>query len=108
MAGVVRIRIFPHGAELLGVPPARLIDLIDDREGVGFPLSCRGGNCGVCRVHVLRGADLLEPASRRERETLRSAHAADDERLGCQLNLAPDACGELELALSSSGAAAGS
>jgi ferredoxin len=106
MASVVRIRIFPHGTELDCVGPARLVDLIDDREGVGLPLSCRGGTCATCRVRVQRGAELLEPASARERETLHSAGAAADERLGCQLSVCANASGEL--VLSSIGAAAGS
>jgi ferredoxin len=106
MACVVRIRIFPHGAELVGVGPARLLDLIDDREGVGLPVSCRGGNCGICRVRVLRGAELLEQASRRERETLHFAQARAEERLGCQLSLCVDASGLLELELSSTDASA--
>jgi ferredoxin len=108
MASVVRIRILPHGAEVLGSGASRLVDLIDDREGVGLPLSCRGGNCAVCRVHVTRGTDLLEPASPRELETLHFARAAADERLGCQLCLRSDARGEVELVLSSTSASAGS
>jgi ferredoxin len=108
MATVVHIRIFPHGAEFAGTGPARLVDLVDDREGAGLPLSCRGGNCGICRVHVLRGAELLEPATARERETLHFARADGDERLGCQLSLRVDARGELELLLSSSAGSAGS
>jgi ferredoxin len=106
MASVVRIRIIPHGIELNCLGPARLIDLIDDLAAGGLPLSCRGGTCATCRVRVERGAELLEPASARERETLHSAGAASDERLGCQLSVCADASGELQL--SSTGAAAGS
>jgi ferredoxin len=108
MAAMVRIRIFPHDdAEWTAEGPARLLDLLDDRGG-GLPVSCRGANCGVCRVRVRRGADLLAPAERRERETLDLLHAASDERLGCQVQLRDQADGELVLMLSSSSESAGS
>lgn len=109
MACVVRIRILPHGAELSGQGPVRLLDLADEHErAAGLSFSCRGANCGVCRVRVVHGAELLELASTRERDTLRFAHAADDERLGCQLSVRADADGVIELELSSTAASAGS
>lgn len=86
----------------------RLVDLIDDRQGVGLPLACRGATCGICRVHVLQGAELLEPPSRRERERLHYGGSAADERYGCQLSVRADAEGEVTLSVSSSDAPAGS
>jgi ferredoxin len=108
MAAMVRIRVLPHGTEWTAQGPARLLDLLDDRGGAGLPVSCRGANCGICRVRVKRGGDLLEPAAPRELEVLASAGAGGDERLGCQIFLRDQAEGELELSLSSSSASAGS
>ena len=105
---MVRIRILPYLAELTAEGPARLVDVLDDQEGVGLPFACRGATCAICRVRVLRGQELLEPAQRREQETLQAAGAAADERLACQIGLLPAAQGELELAVSSSSASAGS
>ncbi len=105
---MVRIRILPYLGELTAEGPVRLIDVLDDQGNVGLPLSCRGANCAICRVRVLRGQELLEPAAAREQETLRAAGAGADERLACQIGLLPAAHGELELALSSSSASAGS
>lgn len=78
----------------------RLVDVIDDLRGVGLPLSCRGGRCGVCKVRVLSGAESFEPASPREQESLRFSLAAPDERFGCQLTVVAGAEGEAELLLS--------
>jgi ferredoxin len=108
MAAMVRIRILPHETEWTAEGPERLLDLLDDGGGGQLPVSCRGANCGVCRVRVLRGADLLEPALPRERETLAAAGARADERLACQLLVSSGAEGELELLLSSSSSSAGS
>lgn len=105
---MVRIRILPHLAELTAEGPVRLLDVLDDRGGVGLPLSCRGANCAICRVRVLRGRELLEPPVAREQDTLRANGAGADERLACQICLVSAAHGELELALSSSSASAGS
>lgn len=97
---MVRIRIQPHGQLFDAQGSERLVDVIDDLAGVGLPLACRGGRCGVCRVHVRTGADCFEPAAFREREALRFAYAEPDERMGCQLVLRADADGEVELELS--------
>lgn len=105
---MVRIRILPYLVELAVEGPARLVDVLDEQGGVGPPLSCRGATCAICRVQVRRGEELLEPASARELETLHGAGAAPDERLACQIGLRPDVHGQLELALSSTSASAGS
>jgi ferredoxin len=105
---MVRIRVLPYLAELTVEGPARLVDVLDEHGGGGLPLSCRGATCATCRVRVQRGQELLEPAASRELETLHAVGAAADERLGCQIGLRADAHGELELALSSTSASAGS
>jgi ferredoxin len=78
----------------------RLLDLIDEARFVAFPLSCRGAHCGVCRVHVLRGAEHLTEAAPAERETLARLQADADDRLACQLWLRDKSSGELVLRLS--------
>jgi ferredoxin len=63
---------------------ARVIDICDSIHApVSF--SCRSANCGTCRVVVLEGAELLDPAGDDERSVLRLFASAPAERLACQL-----------------------
>ncbi len=82
---MVYVRFLPSGDGLEVATGERLLDALDDRELVILPTACRGATCGMCRVHVTRGAALLAPASEEERLTLSTLGAAADERLGCQL-----------------------
>lgn len=60
-----------------------LVDACDDaRAPVSF--SCRSASCGTCRVEVLAGAALLEPAAAEERAVLSVFAAAPSHRLACQ------------------------
>ena len=79
--------------EILGTadrPPVRteatgpLVDACDEAcSPVEF--SCRTANCGTCRVLVLAGGDLLEPARSDEVEVL-ALHGSDArQRLACQV-----------------------
>ena len=64
---------------------------------VGLPVAsaCSGqGACGKCVMTVLRGADLLEPASGRETAVLAKNGADTNQRLGCQCRV-PAAAGDL-------------
>jgi ferredoxin len=54
------------------------------RQECGVPYKCASGNCGTDRVCVVEGADNLEPARRRERETLGDELLAAGYRLACQ------------------------
>ncbi|MFO0555126.1 MAG: 2Fe-2S iron-sulfur cluster-binding protein [Polyangiaceae bacterium] len=72
-------------------PGARVLDLCDDTRAP-VPFSCRGASCGVCRVRVESGAELLAPARSDERELLdlleRSPEARGPTiRLACQLRI---------------------
>lgn len=51
--------------------------------------SCRSGECGICALVVLSGADLVESATEREVETLalRVPGADARTRLGCRVRL---------------------
>jgi ferredoxin len=70
---------------------ARLLDLCDENSA-GVPFSCRSASCGTCRVDVLEGADLLDPAAAEELDVLDLF--GDDPtrcRLACQIRLRDDA-----------------
>jgi 2Fe-2S ferredoxin len=66
---------------------ARLVDLCDE-ESAPVPFSCRSACCGTCRVAVLEGGELLEPAQEDELEVL-DAFGDDPAavRLACQARL---------------------
>ncbi len=64
-----------------------LVDLCD-QELAPVPFSCRSACCGTCRVSILEGRELLEPAEEDELEVL--AVFGDDPadvRLACQARL---------------------
>jgi ferredoxin len=77
----------------------RLLDVLDEHERPAFRTACRAGNCGACRLSVLRGANEWRAPTSREHTTLMQLKAAGDERLGCQLVLAVDSSEALELML---------
>jgi ferredoxin len=66
-------------AEAIG----RLVDACDDR-GAPVAFSCRSANCATCRVEVLEGAELLEPAGADELAVLARYAAKPGQRLACQ------------------------
>jgi ferredoxin len=63
--------------------PEALLDVCDE-AGAPVAFSCRDGNCATCRVEVLEGMALLEPAGAAEREVLDRLAAAANQRLACQ------------------------
>ena len=65
-----------------------LIDVCDDaRASVEF--SCRTASCGTCRLLVIAGGDLLEPARADELELLASLGSSASHRLACQAVVMP-------------------
>jgi ferredoxin len=48
------------------------VSLLEHIENAALrsPFGCRVGTCGTCVVEVLKGAELLEPASSMEEDTL--------------------------------------
>jgi ferredoxin len=67
----------------------RLIDLCDDVRA-SIPLSCRSANCGVCRIDVLEGGEML--AAPGDDELVVLAQFGDDparRRLACQARVSP-------------------
>jgi adenylate cyclase len=74
---------------------ARLLDVCDDaRAPVRF--GCRAARCTTCRVEVLEGEDLLEPAGPEEIELLVVIGAPSHVRLACQA-VVRDGTGKLRL-----------
>jgi ferredoxin len=91
------IVIRPLGVRATIRPGQRLLDVLDDEGRPAFRTACRAGNCGACRVTVLKGVAEWRPPSSREHTTLMQLRAAGDERLGCQLVLLGDPPDQLEL-----------
>jgi ferredoxin len=63
----------------------RIVDLCDEHPRAGIPFSCRGANCGTCRVAVEQGLELCEPPSEDEAALLAIFAKGPEIRLGCQL-----------------------
>jgi len=78
------VRVDLDRSELEASSGDRLLDLCD--EGALPQLfACRSGSCGVCRVRVLEGGALLDPAEASETATLEALGMDADERLACQI-----------------------
>ena len=73
------------GKEFCARAGERLLDVLDEVGDHGLPVSCRGANCGACRVTVLEGESALEPPMAAERYLLMQCNAQRNERLGCQI-----------------------
>jgi ferredoxin len=67
----------------------RIVDLCDSYPRAAIPFSCRGANCGTCRVQILEGLEICESPGPDEMEMLEYLHADKDIRLGCQLRVRP-------------------
>jgi len=68
------------------VEGGELVDICD-LHFAPVPFSCRSASCGTCHVHVLEGAEHLEPPEPAEQELigLLGGHG----RLACQARLRP-------------------
>jgi ferredoxin len=73
----------PAGPAVRVVSAGPLVDVCDEAHAP-IELSCRAANCGICRVDVLAGAELMEPAGADERAVLERFAAAPGQRLACQ------------------------
>ena len=65
----------------------RVIDICDESPRAGVPFSCRGANCGTCRIEVLEGLDLCEPPGQDEADLLEIFGDGPEMRLGCQMRI---------------------
>lgn len=64
----------------------RLLDLFDE-AAAPVMFSCRAASCGVCRVDVRGGGELLSQPDADERETLDAFGCPDSQRLACQIRI---------------------
>jgi ferredoxin len=58
-------------ASCLLVEGGIIFDLFE-KSGTTLPHGCLAGSCGACRIQILEGVQLLEPASEREKQTIDS------------------------------------
>ena len=65
-----------------------LADVCDD-AGAPVPFSCRGANCGTCRIVVLEGASELTAPDAEETRILELFAAAPTHRLACCVKMLP-------------------
>jgi adenylate cyclase len=80
---VIEFAASEAGAAVRAFATGRLIDACDDaRAPVAF--SCRSADCGMCRVEVLEGGELLEPPRDDELIVLAQARSLAKHRLACQ------------------------
>lgn len=63
----------------------RVVDVCDEHARAAIPFSCRGANCGTCRVDVSEGLELCEPPSPAELELSAVFRDPPRVRLACQL-----------------------
>lgn len=70
----------------------RVLDLCDQHPRAGVPFSCRGANCGTCRLEVQAGLEHCVPPDDDEAQLLDLIGGGRAEiRLGCQLRVLPGA-----------------
>lgn len=61
------------------------------RAGVPIPTACVGrANCGLCRVKVLAGEELLSPLNKDEQRHLGNTYFLTKLRLSCQARVMGD------------------
>jgi ferredoxin len=89
---MIKVRFQPSGLFVLAQPGQSLFELA---RAAGVPVStaCVGkGTCGLCRVRVRHGEDLLTPLTDADRKHLGNVYFLTKTRLSCQARLvAPDA-----------------
>lgn len=80
--------VFERTGYVVEVPTGgAVIDICDEHPRSGVPFSCRDANCGTCRVEILEGESMLEPADGDERFLLEHLGNRPGMRLACQLRL---------------------
>jgi len=89
---MIKVRFQPGGQFVLAQPGQSLFELA---RAAGVPVStaCVGkGTCGLCRVKVRHGEDLLSPLTEADRKHLGNVYFLTKTRLSCQARLvaAPD------------------
>eukprot|EP01062_Namystynia_karyoxenos_P070969 TRINITY_DN66386_c0_g1_i1.p2 TRINITY_DN66386_c0_g1~~TRINITY_DN66386_c0_g1_i1.p2 ORF type:complete len:141 (+),score=30.63 TRINITY_DN66386_c0_g1_i1:81-503(+) len=67
--------------------------VIPECEWLGVPFNCKQGDCGHCRVKILKGADALTTPTEKELAYFGGRERMGPLRLACQLRL----CGRAEI-----------
>ncbi len=82
--------VFERTGYVAEVPEGgRVVDICDDHPRAGIPFSCRGANCGTCRLEVLEGESLCDPPNEDEHDLLGRLGHRPRTRLACQLVIKP-------------------
>lgn len=83
-----RVRVEPGGHTVV-VKPGESLLAAAIRQGYRWPTLCHGaGECTICFVKMLAGADNVTPAEPAERDRLEECGRSDpDIRLACQLEV---------------------
>jgi 2Fe-2S ferredoxin len=87
---VATVEIVQPSGDVVSIDVAARAHVVDvcDAARCGVPFSCRSASCGTCRVEVLAGAELLDPAEHDEGEVLAifgvGAGTSPPQRLACQ------------------------
>jgi ferredoxin len=57
--------------------------IIDACEELGIAISCRSGNCGICRIDIIKGSGNLSELTEEEKELSMD----ENTRLACQCSI---------------------
>ncbi len=60
------------------------------RAETPIEFDCRQADCGICSVHVIKGAENLSEKTPSEKDFLLAMRADPDERLSCQCRVLGD------------------
>ena len=84
---MVRVTYLPDGIAASGACGESLFE-IGRRNGVPISTSCVGkASCGLCRVAIVAGEELLSPIGALERRHLGNVYFITKQRLSCQARL---------------------
>ena len=78
------------------LPNSPLLDELE-KQKIVLSFGCRSGSCGVCRVSIHKGLELLGPVGVIEADTLSRCQDGPEVRLACQACFKPGAVGDMEL-----------
>lgn len=97
-----KIRVFVKGgttqeATFESFPESTpVLDCLEEHK-IQLPYGCREGACGSCLIRVRAGAELLEPLSPMEEDTLSRIEDSRDKRLACRARFKAGASGCLDI-----------
>lgn len=84
---MIKVRFQPTGQLVLAQPGQSLFE-VARASGVPVSTACVGkGTCGLCRVKVRHGEDLLSPLTDADRKHLGNVYFLTKTRLSCQARI---------------------